>query len=306
MRICHVSRGACPRIVKLAYVQQKRGIETHWIGYTPPSYQTTLPFTVTLVDERRKSIKECVEEMNDKVDAFHVHTHLFDTFILDYVKAYAKKKIIWDCHDKAETAHNFPKLTPTEAFGGTTYKTYCPKDWFAGIQEQRFELVIATGVSDTPGHFRHWLPTFQRLKENGMQVKCYTNSQITKEYQEAAEMIPAIDVVDLVQEMSYSMAGLCGTMNNGPIIQDAQPNKLYEYVAAGIPSICFGKDLAMAKVIQDYKIGVVIDHPDEIYAAINYIRKEDITMNVLEQRGRFTMESQERIVTNFYQKVLYG
>lgn len=308
MRICHVSRGACPRIVKLAHVQQAKGHKTHWIGYTPPSYQTTLPFdSIQIIDDGRfGGIKECIDAMNGQVDVFHVHTHLYDTFIAEYVRSYAQKKVVWDCHDKGAIEMPLPKLTPTEAFGGTTYKTYIPKAWFATPKDPKFSLVIATGLSEIDGHFRNWLDTFKKLQGYGLRVRCFTNSAITKEYQEAAEVLPPIDVVDLISEMSYSLAGLCGSPHKAPIMEDAQPNKLYEYVAAGIPSICFGRDTAMAKVIETYQLGAVINKPEDIFDALEFIEREHIRDNVLEQRHRFNMESQERIVADFYERVMYG
>ncbi len=308
MRICHVSRGACPRILKLAYVQKKAGHEIHWVGYTPPSYQTTLPFKYfhQAQEIRFGGIGKTIGELNDKVDIFHVHTHLFDTEILDHVRAAAKKKVVWDRHDNAAYQSDAPMLCPTEAFGGTVYKTYVPRDWWPRAKDPEYDMVIATGLSSVESHFRYWLPVFKTFKEAGIRIRCYTNSIIPDHYSEYAEMNGPIDVVDLLQEMSKARFGLCGTLNKGPIIDDAHPNKLYEYIAAGIPVVCLGKDMAMSKVVEFYKLGAVIEKAEDIVSALEYIETNGIRENVVENRARFIMDSQEPIVMNFYKKVLYG
>lgn len=308
MRVLHISRGLCPRITKLAYVQQKRGMHTYWGGLTNPSFQRTFPFRQMFIgdDMRFGGVSQIIRKQAGKVDLFHVHTHIMDTAILDDVIRLAKKPVIWDCHDDPiYYKSDAPKLTPTECFEGTVYRTYCPKDWFQAPQVPQYTAIIATGLSDVPGHFRYWLPVFKAFHDLGIRVKCYTPSVITNEYREIAEMREAIDLRYLLEEMSWSAFGICGAPVPSKNIDEAYPNKLFEYVAAGIPVLCFGKNLAMSQVIETHELGVCIDSVDDIPMAMERIQNENMRKNVLLNRHRFTMDSQEPIVRQFYEGVIF-
>lgn len=315
MKICHVSRGLCPRMVKLAYCQQQAGDDTYWIGQNPPTFQKTTPFDEMIeIDAIRFGLmKKAVDKMNEECDLFHVHTHMRDNFILEEVLKYAKKPYVWDCHDKPD----FPLPNPTENImapnqelagdNGLVYNTYCPKGWFTEPHNPTFDLVIATGLSNVAGHYRDWLRTFKTVKEMGYDLFCFTASNLYKddEYCQVASIREAIDIRELIVDgMSFARAGLCGSPHPDENMLSAWPNKLFEYLAAGIPVICLGSQHAMANFIKAYGIGAVIDSIEDLPGAFQYIKAFECRKRVLEVRHQFTMESQLEQINRFYEKVL--
>lgn len=310
--VCHVSRNLCPRMVKLAYVQQNAGLKTHWIGEVAPTFQKTIPFsTIAVADEIRfGGFQNVLRNIETHVDLFHVHTHLRDSHILEQIVSHAKKPFVVDCHDDTQMAESSwltHRLGPTRHLAGengVVYHSYCPADWFQPPWTPKHDFIIATGLSDKPGHFRYWLDVFTTMHKYANKVVCYTPSLITDEYAKIADMHGPIDIQDLIIEMAQSCFGLCGSPHPDANMINADPNKLYEYIAAAIPVICLGKKHDMVQTINRNRIGVAIDSIEEIADAVRYIHTSGIHENVIKVRDRFTMESQEPLVREFYNSVL--
>lgn len=314
MKICHVSRKLCPRMVKLAWCQTKQGDEVHWVGERQPSFQKTLPFESMGVghEVRFGGALQALGAIESQVELFHVHTHYTDTDLLEQVMRTVAKPVFWDCHDEpmGGIPDHFPKkfrLAPIEKYmaGGISYRTYCPGDWFPDLSEPEYGLVITTGLSDQEGHERHWEPTFKTMYDEGWKVRCYTFSEVPPSYHSWADMREPVDVRQLLKEMSKATVGICGSPNprNENMI-NAQPNKLYEYVAAGIPVVCFGSNLKMAETIRWYSLGVVIDDPKDITEAVKKAAEMRSFIGNF-SRFNFDMANQAQRVKHFYRKCLH-
>lgn len=297
-------------MLKLAYCQQAYGDSVNWIGEHEPVFQTVNFRQIEYdVGPRFGDLIPAIEKMHPHTDLYHVHTHLTDRDVLEQVLKYAKKPVIWDCHDRPQwIMSNAPqdRLAPVDelkGINGTVYRTYCPKDWFSIPKRGNGKIVISTGLADRP-HFRYWLPAFQEMRKAGADVTCYTQSQVSKDYQEAATMKHPLPCRELVQQVSEYSAGLCGSPYPDQNMLSAYPNKLFEYIAAGIPVICVGREHAMAKFIEDNKIGVAIGDPASIMVALDMIEHDNLRANVIAIRDKFSMDTQVDKVTQFYHRQL--
>lgn len=313
MKVCHISMNLCPRVAKLAYVQLKRGIQTRWITLRGATYQRTVPFEYYKFGSELRfgGMKNAIMDMANDVDLFHIHTHMRDTSLLQDARIIEGlgKKWVWDCHDDPGSFvfDRLPDLAPNENLlgpEGIAYRSLCSEDWFAKPSMFTNGIVIATGLSNVPGHFRYWLDVFEGIKNLGYPLTCYTSSEIPDQYRKVADMRGPIDIKQLIQEFSHFSFGLCGSPHPDKNMLTAQPNKFFEYLAAGIPIICFGKQHDMAKIIHDWGLGTSINSIDELPEAMHYIDHLQCKERVLDIREVFCMEQEEPKVRELYERVL--
>lgn len=90
----------------------------------------------------------------------------------------------------------------------------------------------------------------------------------------------------------------------------SQPNKLFEYMSAGIPVICSNFQL-WKSVIEDGECGLCVDpaSPEELAAAINILAKDEVRRTRYSQNGRglieksFTWEREGEKLLELYEKL---
>jgi hypothetical protein len=102
----------------------------------------------------------------------------------------------------------------------------------------------------------------------------------------------------LMQELSRFDFGFAGTPIPNPEFDGAMPNKIFEYTAAGIPSMVFNAPAA-AKFVEKEGLGVAIkneDHFMEVYKNKDFYKKM-----VRKNMYRFTMEKEIVKLDKFYE-----
>jgi glycosyltransferase involved in cell wall biosynthesis len=85
-------------------------------------------------------------------------------------------------------------------------------------------------------------------------------------------VIDAVQVDDLLEYTSSAYAGLCLIENYGESYYHSLPNKLFEYVAAGVPVVASNFP-EMSRFVDSNRVGICVDpeKEDEIAAAIQRI-----------------------------------
>lgn len=114
----------------------------------------------------------------------------------------------------------------------------------------------------------------------------------------------------VAQEMSQSKAGLV-TFHNMPNHINSQPNKMFEYMAAGIPVIT--SDIPLWKeIIESNNCGIAVNpmNPEEIADAIKYIIQNPREAEKMGKNGRFAVVNkynwakEEEKLLIIYKKIL--
>ena len=164
--------------------------------------------------------------------------------------------------------------------------------------------MIASGLSNMPGTFRDWQEAFGVIKQAGITLRAYTPSAVAADYEAVCELKTPIDVRLLILEMAHATAGLCGSPYPDENMKYAMPNKLFEYIAAGIPVICLGKQHYMAEFISDHGIGITVDEAREIPIAYQEIQKGNYRKQVLKVREKFVMEKEAERVRVIYEGLI--
>src|SRR5690606_22521440 len=114
---------------------------------------------------------------------------------------------------------------------------------------------------------------------------------------------------DVAQLLSKSMAGVV-TFLDAPNHRDAQPNKLFEYMSAGIPVIASNFPL-WREIVEGNHCGVCVDpsNPDEIARAIVCLIENSVEAETMGANGRravlekYIWESEKRILLDTYSRL---
>lgn len=162
-------------------------------------------------------------------------------------------------------------------------------------------------VENDPGSHRYFEVIFKRLAESGVHVHFYTNCG--EQYCNfLAEMHPNIHYEgnhtskELAYDMSQYDVGLCVlnvTEKNRQYLEFASPNKIQEYVNAGIP-VAVGDIKSQIDFVERYSLGKSIDLSGDILNQLKAIKEIKIQDDVLEKNG-LTMESRIPMLIRFCQ-----
>jgi len=128
------------------------------------------------------------------------------------------------------------------------------------------------------------------------------NAFIRNEYWRAgAIFFNALPQNLLMQQLSRYDWGLLGHPESFPQWHTGIPNKLFDYISAGIPVIVLNAD-ECARFVETHGIGVVIDRIEDIPKV--YKDHKKYRKRVKQIQGKFTMEQQVPVIKAIYRKLM--
>lgn len=165
--------------------------------------------------------------------------------------------------------------------------------------------VAITDDFDTDGRYeyRNYIPLAKELTRMGMPFHMYgVKSFYSHEYYNTgAIVLPPMPYTHLLNNLTRYNWGWCGPPSEHPQWHAAMPNKLFEYIAAGIPVMVYKAD-ECAKFVSDHGLGLeLLDLKDmqEAYPLHSAYREK-----VQEVRSQFVMETQVDIIVELYERVI--
>lgn len=174
----------------------------------------------------------------------------------------------------------------------------------------KIHIVYEGTLSSFPGDHYDLKETFNDLVKHGYHVHIY-DSHHNQDYDRLAEMRCGIhyhghkDPRELLYEMTqydYGWAGF-NIAKNREHIDVALPNKLFEYLASGLPVLSFPHK-AQKEFLEAERLGLVfedlneLDHRIKEQAIVDQLEK-----NVLRRKLDFTMESNIERVLSLYRSL---
>lgn len=168
-----------------------------------------------------------------------------------------------------------------------------------------YEGVITEGDKQNKRYFEEiWL----KFANDGLHVHFYTNYDIR--YCKFLESLhPNIHYEgnmsskQLATEMSQYDVGICiynATIQNRQYLENGSPNKLFEYVNAGIP-VAVGDVKALKLLVEENGLGKEVYMDRNLYSQIEEIAKIQIKDNVLQNKG-FILENRVQGLLELYKK----
>ena len=110
-----------------------------------------------------------------------------------------------------------------------------------------------------------------------------------------------LEYYELIQALTHYRWGFLGSCTPSLNIEFCMPNKLFEYIAAGLPMIVLHSKRT-GKFVTKYGMGIHVEHPSDVnqYLDDAYKYRE----NVLKHRDEFWMEDHIGILEDLYKSIL--
>ena len=282
-----------------------------------------------------RQLKNAVKLIDKHVDLYHVHNE--PNWMFRVVREITDKPVLFDIHDWT-SIRNDPKQAdeikeeefalrnasgfvvpslgylnkirsistrPSIQIHSKVLGMFYPKN----TVRSRPGVVFEGGVQGKKQYFdmnydyRNWSTFAKEAVQKFGGEKFYLYSANTdedfEEYKdEKIEIFPPQIYPDLIAQMSTHSCGLVGTPYPLPDFQDSMPNKLFEYVAAGIPCLVLNSPEAQRYVEQN-GLGMGISSASEVYDAMQKVKE----LRVDRERWKHTMESEISALAAFYEEV---
>jgi len=340
LRVLMVADAACIRLIKQAIVLLDAGHEVCVLcrRVANAEMEWLLPLVSKYAGQQDLQVRAAQLAGGDKVDVVHVHNEPSD--IVSFMRtALPRTPIVMDCHDLEGMRTGEATALEARALADADAAQVPSQGYAAGVRRLYGEAVAGKCVQVVyswqpaamqvpPQQFRQWLPALvyeggtvggahrlqyrdwrdvarllrQRRIPFGMY--CSSAAAVLPLAESGAMAFPPYLYDVLLDALSGWAWGLVGpSYVPCQAFDGAMPNKLQEYLAAGVPAICWGAQEA-GEWILEHEVGVVLDGPDDLtpqrWEQLLKLR-ERLAANVLEQRHWWTMERQLPLILETYE-----
>ena len=169
-------------------------------------------------------------------------------------------------------------------------------------------IVYEGGLTSNPANgnelpYRWWAPFMSELTKRNLRVTCHTSSggDYSAYTKAGVRVISTLPFELMLHHLTMYDWGLVGNAINHPAFDAAMPNKLFEYIAAGIPVMVYDSKL-VADFVTKEGIGVVVNSPDDVVKAFPTCREYE--KKVLKAREKWCMENQIGIYEKLINKLV--
>jgi len=285
-----------------------------------------------------------VKMLNIWANVFHVHNEPNWPVSITCEAADARIPVIYDCHDLNSMRTGTAGYGETEAFkrvdaaifpsiaylqGATKYHDFhepselvysmCLKDDRPTIQMPRIDALVYEGHHIAPlDHFAPSNPLYYGYRDYiNFSRECSTRNIPLAMYGTRKEFAPSYRLTgalvtgmlpfpEMMKEMTRYRWGFIGHPDNHPQWQKAMPNKMFEYLTAGIPVIAW--NCAEAEMwLEGYDIGVVVKSYEEldiVFKDTKLRRRKAKKVAMIRDAGHFDMEIQVPKIIKLYERAL--
>lgn len=333
MKICMVTMHACIRVFKYAWTLKHQ--TDHEIYLMADRESMGWNIYDNFSRYINKQMFQSQIKMYDKfVDIFHVHNEP-DTLVT-WVREVSDKPIIYDCHDlQSMRTCVDPDIDELSAFELADYvihvsepiakqatethgehdhsiiysyvnHKFFPKE----LGDTRFDSICYEGGLSDQLHegglfnYRWMLPLAQEGAKQGYNVTFYS-AHSTADYPNllASDAVVHKNLVYpmLLRALQNHALGFVGACIVTPIMLNAVPNKLFEYISQGVVPVVCNAEEAWNR-IKDHKIGVQLSAWENLKEQIGDVKK--LRKKLDKERWNFVFEKQLPEILEIYEKVL--
>jgi glycosyltransferase involved in cell wall biosynthesis len=197
-----------------------------------------------------------------------------------------------------------------------TYANYIPERFipatlpeFESSDRARAPRVVYEGSLNTDGGHYDLREIFQALAREGLEIHVYP-SRDDPSYATLAKTSLGIVYHDhlppeqLYRELPHYDAGWAGFNDalNVAHLETVLPNKLFEYIACGLPVVSF-RHRALAAFIERHQVGLVVDEVRGLGTALNGPELASARAKARDQRLEFTVEANIGRVVRVYEQL---
>ena len=329
MKILKVGFHCCVRLQKQAIALLNKGYEVHVLGNKLPAIapQCTTASQFATASQLRETLK-----LHKDADIIHVHNEpswpvlvakevlpdipcvldIHDSMTLrstDDRHRSAEERLAFDVADGLVFVGEKCK----EIIGGN--KPSCVLPSYVNEQFYQFQSwrsvggIVYEGRIDTPEQvdFMHYC-TYEDLcrafVDSGIIFHVYSpkfsNEKIRNCYKDICQLHDGLPYEKMISAMGFHDWGLCGNLAEYREWNVALPNKLFEYLAGGIPVIALNAE-ETGKFVEENGFGISVRSVDEIKS--RWDERQRCQKNVFMKRFEYTMERHIYLLEEFYKKL---
>lgn len=165
--------------------------------------------------------------------------------------------------------------------------------------------IVYQGTLSTNGGHYDLRELFTGIVGQGLSLDIYPAREIP-EYRSLPgvrvhETLPATRLMSELAQYDFGWAGFNATLN-GPHLDTALPNKLFEYLGCGLPVITL-EHRALRRMVQEEGVGVALADVSELSAVLAETDAGELRARVAAARERFTVENQIGRIARLYREV---
>lgn len=189
-----------------------------------------------------------------------------------------------------------------------SFSQYSGVGWLGGlVYEGRVDLPNKEKPGQEYGfRYADYLELAKKCNEIGMDFFLYSarkDEEFFKLYNDISFCMPPNPYTDLLRNIQAHDWGLVGNIFPTPEWDIAFPNKLFEYLAAGVPVVAMNAEYC-GNFLEREGIGIKVNSIEEL--ASRWSEHEDIRKNIIKKRKKFSMEENIHTLEQLYKDVTHG
>lgn len=187
-----------------------------------------------------------------------------------------------------------------------TWYQYQFKEWMGGIVYEGRVTIPKQHEgksSGTGAYYCDYLDFAEKAKAIGMDFHVYAGQngpEFMKHYEPLAFVHKGYQYFDLLGQISRHDWGLVGNSILSPQWQVALPNKMFDYLAAGVPSAVFNASAA-SEMVAEHGFGITVGSVEEL--AERWREHRACRSKLFKARGHFAMENHINRVEELYRAI---
>jgi hypothetical protein len=330
MRILSLSEHCCIRVVKQTMALSDAGHDVTCLckRNANPDMTPILP----AVSYYRDS-EDLVDKIPGPWDVIHVHNE--PSALVSAVRATGPAcPVVFDCHDLDACRYDLPTAEEAMAFVRADAAVF-PSEPYRRVAHGHYrfagptEVVYSWPTADMVGAVADKTPLGGLVYEGGAMIggrlkycdyrqvaaRCASegipltmfgaDARSADDYMAAGALyLPPMSYMEMLTQLTRYDYGLCAPGAPSAQWQRTIPNKLWEYIAAGLPVICWGADATAEKVIE-LGVGEVLDGPEQLTAATwarLLARRRFYAAQARRVRADLVMERQTGAILDLYRR----
>ena len=177
-------------------------------------------------------------------------------------------------------------------------------DYYGGlVYEGRVDLKASLSDKYKTGfEYTDYEDLAKSCNDLGIEFHIYASGKedFKKLYEPIAIVHPPVIYGKLINTLAMHDWGLVGNLNPTEEWKVAMPNKLFEYIAAGVPIVSINAK-ACSELIEEYGIGITVNSMEELRD--RWREHRECRIRLLKCRGEFAMEKHIHKLDDLYKKV---
>jgi glycosyltransferase involved in cell wall biosynthesis len=329
MKVVEVGHHCCVRLQKQAMALLEKGHQVHLVGKRLPNWPefTSLSYFST-VSQLREALR-----VHKKADIVHVHNEP-SWMMLVAKEILPKVPVVLDIHDAMifrSTELKYKSAEERIAFDWADGLVFVGEKCRRIINPKQPSCILPSYVNDAHYQYQAWqwiggvayegridTPTDKPFMQYanyvdacseffkaGIPFHIYApggdSEKKKKCYEQICHLCKTLPYDKLIMTLGCHDWGLCGNTKEYREWDLAVPNKLFEYMAGGIPIVAMNC-AEVEKFVKKHGVGIAVKSVQELKD--RWDERQQCQKNVFAKRFKFSMENNIHILEDFYKGLI--